>query len=173
MNEFERKMHDEIAEGEKWLSTFSTPRPSAGAIERTKQAIRAELARPQLVRFASKHWAAWHGAVGAAAMVVLAVTIGWFSFEIYVKPPLAVPTTTDSLPVWVPETPDEATRFAGLDDGLSDLEEWSADQPWAVNGASLYDTLEGVLGEDAGKGTGETGALLSPSGDHYRANVVT
>jgi hypothetical protein len=172
MNEFEHKLQNEIAAGEKWLSGFSTPSPSSDALERTKRAVRAELCRPQLAHFATRHWAAWRGVIATAAVMTLAVTIGWLSFE--TNPPRTPPTTPmAAAPSWPSEIQEDSTRFAGLDDNLSDLEEWSADRPWAVNGASLYDTLEGVLGDDTTKGTGDTGALISPSGGHRQGGAVT
>jgi hypothetical protein len=172
MNDFEPKLQDEITAGEKWLSGFSTPSPSSDAMERTRRAVRGELSRPKLAHFATRHWAAWRGAAAAAAVMVLAVTIGWLSFETGTRP-APVASLTDPLPLWSNEIREDSTRFAGLDDNLSDLEEWSADQPWAVNGASLYDTLEGVLGDDTTKSTGDTGALMSPSAEHRQPNAVT
>jgi hypothetical protein len=113
----------------------------------------------------------WHGVVAAAAMIALAVTVGWYSLEKYDGPsPRAM--KGEPLAMWSAETQEEVARFSGLDEGLSDLEELSADRPWALNGASMYDALEGALDDDQEKATGDTGALMSPSTEHPRSDTL-
>jgi hypothetical protein len=172
MKELDFKLQKEIASGEEWLSTFPAPSPSPAALERTKQAVHEELTRLQGARAITRRWAAWHGVVAAAASIALAVTVGWYSFVHGTKPPVG-PVNIESLVAWSADTREEVTRFAGLDEGLSDLEDWSAEQPWAANGASLYEAIEGALEEDANPPAGDTGAMTPPSMERRRGNAVT
>jgi hypothetical protein len=172
MNEIDSKMKEEIAAGEQWLAGFSAPSPSPAALERTRQAVQGELLRMQSGRLAAPRWAAWHGAFAAAAAIALAVTIGWYSFETAQPSGNTGTARTDSLLAWSADAQEEVTRFASLDEGLSDLEEWSAEQPWAANGASLYEAIEGTLEDDVGPSDGESGALAPPSQDHHLGSPV-
>ena len=172
MSEMDPRMNDEIAAGERWLSGFPDPSPSPEASERTKRAVQDELTRLRTARSAARHWTAWRGVLAAAASIALAVTIGWYSFETHQRSTTAA-AKMEPLTVWSTETQEEVTRFAGMDESLSDLEAWSADQAWAANGASMYDALEGVLGDEAKKGGDDTGALMVPSNGPRPVGAMT
>ncbi|HVP11564.1 MAG TPA: hypothetical protein VMV94_10295 [Phycisphaerae bacterium] len=171
MTPFDNEMQDEIVAGEQWLSGFATPSPAPDALQRTKRAVQSELARRQTTRSAARHWAAWHGVVAAAASITLAVTVGWYSFHKY-EGPVARVLKEEPLVAWSTEALEQAARLDVLDEGLSDLEELSADQPWALSGASMYDALEGALEESPGKSTGDAGTLLPPASEQGRAKTI-
>lgn len=163
MNTEDNKLHQEIAAGERWLTSFAAPRPSPQAIERTKLAVRAELARsPSPV--SARRWTAWRGVLGAAATIALAATVSLYSVRTHQF--AGRPTETESVDPWIPEAEDEAGRLALLDEDLSILEEWSASQQWSV-GSSLYEALQGAL-ENSGGENGETG-VMRPLSEEQRA----
>ncbi len=142
-----RKMENEIEAAESWLAGFATPGPSPDALRRVKQAVRRECAVMQQTPVASRRrWAHWQGALAAAALIMLAVAVGWQASRNYTPtstPPAFAPV---AIQTWSAQTEEETTRFARLDDGLSELEDWSLEQDWSTSGgASLYDALEDAL----------------------------
>lgn len=160
MTEDERKLESEIAANERWLSSFEAPAPSAEALERTRRAVRAELACGPSAGLARGRWGGWRGVAGVAAIIAVSVTVGWYSTRPGESRAL-LPDADNPLSVWLADANDELVRFARIDDGLSDLEEWSADEQWTATGASMYDALDGAL-EDESDGEGDQSGAMAP-----------
>ncbi|MFH1418598.1 MAG: hypothetical protein ABII12_09985 [Planctomycetota bacterium] len=159
MSEFDPKLEQEVAAGERWLAGFSTPGPSPEAMERVRLSVRRELRRTaQRVG----RWQTWHGVLAAAASIALAVTVGWYSSTLY-ETSAYLARADEVLAEWTDETAEQVVRFASLDQGLSELESWSASQDWSIDDAAMYEVLEEVS-EDAGNGVDVEGpgARLAP-----------
>jgi hypothetical protein len=169
MNGFDRQLEREIAAGERWLSGFATPHPSADAVDRAQRAARAALARSDRVR-AGKRWATWQGVLGVAAMLALAVTVGWYSSVEYDAVSNAVAVADLQ---WPDQTKEEATQFALLDDGLAELEAWSLDESALPSGTDLYEAMEYTWEEEPNGSSGESGALLHPREERLDSREVT
>lgn len=157
MSEFDRRMQEEVAAGERWLATFATAPPSSDGIERVRRAVRGELCRlgPMV---SGQRWAAWHGALAAAAGIMLAVTVGWLSTGTSVQPRGSL--VAEEIAAWPKETEDEVITLARLDEELSDLEAWSEGQAWDMDGTALYDAFDEVLEDTSNDARGEAGASI-------------
>ena len=151
----------EIAEAEAWLDGFSTPGPSRIGVERTKQAMREELAHSghNANRGISRAW--WGGravAVAAAAVVVLAMTATWLSSrddrisvadaggEQAVEPGLI--QDFGILESW---STGRAETMVAFSDEMSDLETWSSDSAGDWDAAIVFDASQ----DDATEGNGD------------------
>jgi hypothetical protein len=151
MSEFDRKLHEDIAAGEAWLSGFDTSPPDAEAISRFKAVVRAELgaARPRRLRL--KHW---HGALAAAAMILLAVVVGWQSYDRYADgagPRLRVAEVIYEPIIPFPEESDSISIVYGeLTEETDDLGDWSLS-----DGGGLFAVLEDIDNGDAAAGESE------------------
>jgi hypothetical protein len=160
MNEFDRHLETDIAEGERWLASFATPEPSPAVIEQTKERVRAALAGASAHPTAGR-WSVWHGILAAAASIALAVTVGWMSARQQTTDSMGTRADADELN-WIAEAGQDALARTTLDSDLSSLEKWSAGEPWNVDGAALYDTLDGVLNDVPASGAGEKGSSQRP-----------
>jgi hypothetical protein len=170
MQEPDERQQQEIAAGERWLEGFSTPEPSPASVRRTKQAVSQEAARLRSRSVVQRPWAVWRGLLAAAASITLVVTVGWYSTRSH-KAPAPKASSGETAPGWTSETQEEAARFARLDEDLSDLEDWVAEQEWVANGASLYEALQGALEDGANSDRGEKGAAATPEQNFRRAEV--
>ena len=158
MTEFDRAMREEIAEGERWLASFPTPEPSPANIERIKRTARAaRSAHPPLP--SADRWTVWHGILAAAASIALAVTIGWHSARQHPNSGTGE-FVTEAESSWFADAGQDALALTDLDEGLSSLESWSANEPWNVNGVKLYETLDGVLNDAVEDDSGDTGSSM-------------
>ncbi len=151
-SEFDKQQR-EIESGERWLAVFETPTVSDDAQSRIKDAIRAELtARCE----SSRRWRipAWAGAVAAAAVIVLCVTL------IRQSPTNSVrfadnQDTDENLPEAPPDlqdiVPTEIVFVAELDRELTDLDALSVGVGDLDVGAvyeAFQDALDGTDGVD-------------------------
>lgn len=169
MTDFDHPFHDEIAQGERWLASFSTPAPSPAALTRTRRAVRAALAQPR-PGASDRPWAVWHGILAAAASLALAVTIGWRSAGYYTATQASVDEHFAF--AWIEQTGSEAQAFTDFEEALTTLESWAADEPWNVDGADLFETLNGVLNDGTDSDTIEPGSTrLWPAGALQREEV--
>lgn len=146
-------MLNEIARDEAWLAGFATPPASAGAIERTKQAIRAEPARQE--KPAQSRWRAWHGAAASAASILLAAGVVWYA----AGPQPARLGSADP----AGESIAFAAEIEKALDAIADDEEASAspavaERDWDFGGAELCDAMEAILIEDQAYEDDQTGA---------------
>lgn len=152
-SEFDKQQR-EIESGERWLAAFEAPAVSDESRSRIKHAIRAELT----ARCGSaRRWRvpAWVGAVSAAAVIVLCVTL------IYNSPTTSVqivergdtdegvseapPDLQDVMPaeiVFVVELDRELTELEGLSVGFGDLDVSAVYE-------AFQDALDGTDGVDA------------------------
>ena len=136
MTEFNHNMHDEIAEGERWLAGKADASAPAVAIGRTKDAVRAELAR-RARTVPGMTWRPWHGTLAAAAALALCVTIGWQSMRSYSRS--VPPTDEGGAIVFLPAASEtQLAAFDTLEQELSEIEAWDSDQ------ASLSESWEDV-----------------------------
>ncbi|MBN2563211.1 MAG: hypothetical protein JXQ75_19990 [Phycisphaerae bacterium] len=158
MSDVDRTLQDEIEAGERWLVNFETASPSQKSIGRVKQAVRAELAKARRGATAGR-WATWQGVLAAAASIALAVTVGWHSSRQHAFSPVDV-AKVDLVSTWPIETWEDAVASTGLDDDLSDLESWSAEEAWDLDGTALYEALEGALEDASEDGPAETGTSM-------------
>lgn len=156
VTEQERKMHEEIAEHEKWLAVYSTPRPSASAVARAKLAAR-EAMQSSRARRPRSAWRVWQGVAAATAVIALCVFVG---YQAAMTTPSAPPAIAELDPIpSLPEASREGiTRVTALDDDLTDLETWSAQANWGVSGASLFELMDEALGDDTDRAPGENGS---------------
>lgn len=150
MNEFDRNLHEDIAAGEAWLDGFDTPSPSAEMIVRCKLAVRAELGMPQAN---GRRWLRlkhWHGAVAAAAMIMLAVTIGWESYDRYDARAVSPPQVGDEWYVWVAPAQDDSDSAQSLYEDIAEETDELGD--WSLSGGGLFAAFEdsgNVVNEEA------------------------
>lgn len=164
MNPNDRDIRDEIAENERWLAGFETPRASRELLDSIKQSVRAELAQ-QRQRRGRRRWSAWQGAAASAAMIFLAAGVGWFSTK--------------------GEPDDQDTRVARMDaeeiaqsleemwvgDDYSDWGSTSGDA-WTVSATALYDDLEAAMPDYDSSNGDDTGALAPAGIDGRRAEEI-
>lgn len=165
MHDFDSDQH-EIETGERWLATFDTPGPSPEASAGVKRAIREQLGRRSLGR--ADRWPAWTGAVAAAAVLALSVTVVWQFRDAGGAAPL-VAVSDWSLPEDIEA---DSLAFASLGDELTTLESWSG-QSSDLDIGSLYDAVEDALtNADAGdrKPTG-TSRRETPGRDQAEATT--
>lgn len=152
MNESDRNILEDVERDERWLATMSTPGPSKEALERTKAAMRqAGLSRT----FGARRWRPVLGVLAAAAMIVLAVYVGWAGRR--GTPEAIVQTTPDVSQLSA--TP-EQTVMVTLDNRQKELEEWSEDSNWDYSGNNLSAALDEVWSEPA-RGSSEKGKRSS------------
>jgi len=148
----EHELEQEIRDAESWLAGWETPLPSAAGVAATKAAVRAALRSRQAARLVRRRW--WSGLATAAA-VVLAAGLGWH----YLNPDrvtnhaLMADAEADLQP-WPPETSEDATYMVNLSTDLAELESWSADDAWDLDGVKLYRALEDAV--RSGESVGET-----------------
>lgn len=157
MSGFEPRLHDEIAEAERWLDGFAAPRFPAELANRTKAAVRSELAARASNQ--GRRWNARYGAMAAAAMIALALLTGYYSTK-STTGPLASVEPADAEPALVVL---ESIVNDGLaTDTLDDFVDWSAEESYVLSGASLLDALESIVSEDRADDASDTGASLPP-----------
>ncbi len=159
MGEFDSKLEREVAAGERWLAGFSTPGPSPETMERLRLGVRRELHRTAQ---GVGRWQTWHGVLGAAASIALAVTVGWYSAALY-ETNAYLAGTDEVLAEWTDQTAAQVVRFASLDEGLSELESWSDSQDWSIGNAAMFEALDEVMDEaDDGVNLEGSGVRLAP-----------
>lgn len=160
MSDDNRKIEREIESGERWLRGVGTPGPSAERIARVKQAVRAELASTPRQTISS--WSTI-GRVAMAACLLAAVYVGWLAtrgipvkdskpaitrvigaFEVEPKTEADTPEYAESNEVY---SDSSVAMSSQIDEGLSNLEEWSKDSTWDLSGNSLSAALDAVYGD--------------------------
>lgn len=156
MNEQERQMHEEIADHEKWLAVYSTPAPSASAVARAKSAAREAMLASR-VRRPRTAWRVWQGVAASAAIIALAVFVGYRAVQTTPSAPLAV-AERDPIPSLPEASREGTTRVTDFDDDLTDLETWSAQANWGMSGASLFELMDEALDDDTDRAPGDNGS---------------
>lgn len=143
----ERQILNEIERGERWLAAYPTPSAPEGLTENVRAAVRRELACQSRPRSAFP-WAAVMG-LAAAAAIVLAVWLGDATL---------IPTPADSGPIQyveaVPpaeaqEAAEDVVAIVKINEGLDDLESWSEESVWDLDGSSLSDAMDMVYRENS------------------------
>ena len=159
VTEQERKMHEEIAEHEKWLAVYSTPKPSASAVARVKSAAHEAMLASHARRPRSA-WRVWQGVAAAAALIALCVLVGYRA-AMTTPSASSAPTAIaerDPIPSLPEASREGITHVTALDDDLTDLETWSAQANWGVSGASLFELMDEALDDDTDRAPGENGS---------------
>lgn len=146
---------DEIEAGERWLARVERTRPpSAEALERTRKAVRESLARQSHVE---APWRAWHGAIAAAAMILL--TVGIAQYARWSTGTAAGDALSGS---WIATT--AFTEPSIDDDMLDELSNWQIGESWALSGSTMYDLFEDAFNEDIGNaGDAEDAGAQGPA----------
>lgn len=142
MGRAEHEMEQEIREAEQWLAGWETPSPSPGSLEATKAAVREALRRQAARRSPPRRW---RRGLAAAAAIALATAAGWHYLALDHGRNTIVADAEADLQQWPPETSEDATYMVNLSTDLSDLETWSSDDAWDLDGATLYRVLEGAV----------------------------
>jgi len=154
MSEFEPNILNEIEREERRVASFSTPGPTREAVERAKAAMRQELRSRSFA--ARRRWPAAVGTLAAAAMIVLAVYVGWASKSGGETGAIAqTPQDVSQLSA----TP-EQTVMVTFDKQQKELEEWSEGSNWDYSGSNLSAALDEVWSEPA-RGHSEKGKRSS------------
>lgn len=150
------RMLEEIAENERWLASFQTPPADARLRARLRAAAHRELESARGATGSASRRRSWQGALAAAAMLLLAVCIGWYGVGISNPPDGAyfadAGTEEAILPSISATSLEQAEQFATLEYGMSDLEAWATEDRWAVSGASLYEALEEAFAANGDEG---------------------
>jgi hypothetical protein len=149
-------MHEEIADHEKWLAVYSTPAPSASAVARAKSAAREAMLSSR-VRRPKTAWRVWQGVAASAAIIALAVFVGYRAVQTAPSAPMAV-AERDPIPSLPEASREGTTRVTDFDDDLTDLETWSAQANWGMSGASLFELMDEALDDDTDRAPGENGS---------------
>ncbi len=160
MSDENRELMSEIESGERWLRGVGTPGPSAERIAQVKHAVRSELTGTP--RQTNSIWSTM-GRVAMAACLLAAVYVGWLATRGTPKkdaiPPIVkAPTPVKIEPKNVANPPEYAepgdaysdssvAMSSQIDEGLSNLEEWSKDSTWDLSGNSLSAALDAVYGD--------------------------
>lgn len=159
--ENDKDLLGEISEAEAWLDGFSTPGPSQIGIERTKQALREELAHSEhnAKKGISRSWGG-AAALAAVAALALAVTATWLSSP---DDGISVADAGDEQSVESGLVQDfeileswsssRTETMVALSDEMSDLEAWSSDSAGDWDAAIVFDASQ----DDAAEGDGEDG----------------
>ncbi len=152
MNGIDRNIRDDIAENERWLAGFNAPGASRELLDNIKQAMRTELTRQR----SRRRWSAWQGAAASAAIILLAVGVGWLSTQVKTNPADAPLAMIDA------EEITDSLEAMSLGDGYTD---WASatDDAWAVSATALYDDWEAAMSGSDTNGLDDTGAML-PTG---------
>ncbi|RIK67702.1 MAG: hypothetical protein DCC65_06140 [Planctomycetota bacterium] len=163
MSEPDNRLHDEIAEGERWLAAQPTPGPAPEAVERAKAAARRELMRTS-AEPARAQVRPWHGVLAAAASLALAVGVGWYVVRTH-EPPASTLAGGDAEPTLdtIAAAAADTTQLALFDDDLTELEDWSAEESWSAGGASLYEAMREALAAEGENGPAGNGTRNSQS----------
>lgn len=140
MNDFDRDKMDQIADAERWLAGFPTPPPSPEVLHRIKQAVRREAAAIGDAG-GRRHWAPWHGAAASAAMILLAVAVGWYSTRLPIGSTAAFEDRVESLAI-AEEIEASLSWLATMDEDFLDLEAFASDEAWTLSGTALYEAFE-------------------------------
>lgn len=156
MTEQDRKMHEEIADHEKWLAVYSTPAPSASAVARAKSAAREAMLSSR-ARRPRGAWRVWQGVAASAAIIALAVFVGYRAVQTTPSAPMAV-AERDPIPSLPEASREGTTRVTDFDDDLTDLETWSAQANWGMSGASLFELMDEALDDETDRAPGENGS---------------
>ncbi len=113
----------EIESSERWLTQFETPGPREEAVAEAKRLVRRELHRRRPSAGAGR-WRSWHGAVAAAAMIVVSIGVAWYSSN-GIDGGLQIALVPDQSP-GLDEDGDILVVLTLDDDEMSALEAWSA-----------------------------------------------
>ena len=114
----------EIESSERWLTQFETPGPREEAVAEAKRLVRRELHRRRPSAGVGR-WRSWHGAVAAAAMIVVSIGVAWYSSN-GIDGGLQIALVPDQSP-GLDEDGDILVVLTLDDDEMSALEAWSAD----------------------------------------------
>ncbi len=160
MSDFGDKLREEIADGEHWLAGFEMPEPSRESVERVKGAVLAELGKVG-ADVPADRWTRWHGVAAAAASIALAVGVGWYSAR-HNQSAIDVLAQDEPASAWSDETWQDAVALGDLDDELADLESWTSEDAWDVDGVMLYEALDGMT-QDVTEAQDDVGASIRRS----------
>lgn len=127
----------EVEASERWLARFETPGPREESVADVKRSVRRELGRSRPIA-GSGRWRSWHGAVAAAAMIVVSIGVARYSSN-EIGGPKLVSIEPDDL-MGLGEDGDVPITPTLNDDEMADLEAWSADLDGFDVGA-VYDGL--------------------------------
>ncbi|QDV91908.1 hypothetical protein RAS2_30160 [Phycisphaerae bacterium RAS2] len=118
----------EIAESERWLRQIETPSPSPKAIANLKEVLTAEMGSDRVGGRAApmRRFSGWHGSLAAAAALLLAVGIGWYSFSGHGRSALATAETGEPIPLSA-DASEQLSRYSDWERELSALESESLD----------------------------------------------
>ncbi len=118
----------EIAEGERWLRQFETPTPSSKALANLKDVLIVEMGRDRMgVRAAPmRRFSGLHGSLAAAAALLLAVGIGWYSVPGQGRSAWTTAETGEPIPLSV-DASEQLSRYSDWERELSALESESLD----------------------------------------------
>lgn len=164
MDRHDEKTRDEIAAGERWLAGFETPGASPELLERLKRAARDELRRRQAPD-QGRRWAPWHGAAAAAAMILLSVTVGWYSTRLQPSPA----GNGDGYELLAEEIEARLEVLAAADSEVSVLDGLTTEDGWSVSGATLYEALETAMASDWPDEMDDMGASIQ---NHFNGSHV-
>lgn len=164
MDRTDRNIRDDIAENERWLAGFETPPASRALLDKLKQSMRAELTRQKQQR-GRRRWSAWQGAAASAAMILLAVGVGWLSTQ-------ATPSPADA-PLARIDAEEITASLEAMSVGDSYTDWGSADDDtWTVSATALYDDWEAAMPDGDSNGVDDTGALLPIGSDGRRVEEI-
>lgn len=118
----------EIAEGERWLRQFETPSPSPKVIASLKDILTAELGSDRVGERAApmRRISGWHGSLAAAAALLLAIGVGWYSLPGPGRSSLTAAETGEPIPLSI-DTTEQLSRYSDWERELSALESESLD----------------------------------------------
>lgn len=118
----------EIAEGERWLRQFETPSPSPKAIANLKKVLTAEMGSDRVGGRAApmRRFSGWHGTLSAAAALLLAIGVGWYSLPGQGRSSMTAAETGEPIPLSADVT-EQLSRFSDWERELSALESESLD----------------------------------------------
>lgn len=170
MSEDNRSLESEIAANERWLEGIRTPLPSAELLKRTKLAVRSEIARMQWGSSSRRRWIRWTGVAAAAAVLLAGVGLGWYATKAPDSSTVAFDPDSP-LATWLADANDELRRFASIEDGLADLEEWSANERWTADGAAMYEAMDDALGGESDGADEQKGVMAPIPGSLHESKV--
>ena len=147
----QRRMLEEIERDERWLAGFPTPAASPELVERITGQVRGEAVR-QRNRPSALAWSRVAGTFAAAASIALAVWIGLSDWGDDAAERVAVVGESSPVEALVAGSENAVGAMAKLDEGLDDLESWSDDAVWDLDGTALAEALDESY-RDASNGT--------------------
>lgn len=118
----------EIAESERWLRQFETPSPSSKALANLKDVLTVEMGRDRVGGRAApmRRFSGLHGSLAAAAALLLAIGVGWYSDPGQGRSAWTTAETGEPIPLSV-DASEQLSRYSDWERELSALESESLD----------------------------------------------